>query len=506
MDVFSTETALDFTRVGTDTLFNLDLLDWDSILDNPFVAPGEDDGTVVTSSESSNQQVISPEATNSQNDVRDGASQSVVSVVLPVGMSLMQISPLEAHSSQILQYLRESSQGSPAMGSVVQHGQHVPVPALALQILPSAHPAASPAFLERFGHQTAIILYLFDAVRAIMFDQRPELRSYELQLPLPCDETIFAASTEDEWQALYVNTGTVTRMEYPAILSLFLCQSPTEVTFQFSVMGAFIVLHDVAEQRISAQLADAQSKVIDNSLRLWRKHWDSTVERPGSMTSTGLYRDRALAYWYLGSLMNHDPRTTGLDIAHVSINANILENVAQLKHCIQEVAAMGRPRIPIYEGDGPVPMAVIRQQLARLPTGHCTWFYYGTAYGPAHIRRYKLYIIDKEFMKVPGARRIDPATIPANHYFWARHRVASGVPDLHELAWLNWRLNGAHAFFSPVSSITEPDANKLLQIAKRRHKEAGLDMFPAFCVGLREMHLSSISSMTEVVTPPERLR
>jgi hypothetical protein len=67
--------------------------------------------------------------------------------------------------------------------------------------------------------------------------------------------------------------------------------------------------------------------------------------------------------------------------------------------------------------------------------------------------------------------------------------VASGIPDLHELAWLNWRPNGAHVFFSPVSSITGPDANKLLQIAKRRHEEAGLDLFPAFCVGLREMHL-----------------
>ena len=134
-------------------------------------------------------------------------------------------------------------------------------------------------------------------------------------------------------------------------------------------------------------------------------------------------------------------------------------------------------------------MEVIRRELEKSPTGDCTWIYYGTAYGPEHIRKYKLEIIDREFRKVEGARRIDPTVIPADHYYWARHRVASGTPDLHELAWLNWLPNGAHVFFSPVSSITGRDAEKLLQIAKRRHHEAGIDMFPAFCVGLREMHL-----------------
>ncbi|KAJ3546566.1 hypothetical protein NM208_g1938 [Fusarium decemcellulare] len=168
---------------------------------------------------------------------------------------------------------------------------------------------------------------------------------------------------------------------------------------------------------------------------------------------------------------------------------NILENVAQLKHCIQEIAAVGRPRSDFYQGDGVIPMDIVRQELRKLPCGECTWIYYGTAYGPEQIRRPKLDIIHSEFMKVPGACRIDPAAIPEDSYFWARHRVASGIPDLHELAWLNWLPNGAHVFFSPVSAIRGRDAVKLLEIAKRRHKEAGLDIFPAYCIGLREMHL-----------------
>lgn len=110
-DVFSTEPALDLMGVSTDTFFNLDLLDW-SILDNSFVAHREDNGTVVTCSESSNQQVISPEATTSPYDFGDCAGRFVTPVNLPSGMSLMQISPLEAHCSHILQYLREASQGS----------------------------------------------------------------------------------------------------------------------------------------------------------------------------------------------------------------------------------------------------------------------------------------------------------------------------------------------------------------------------------------------------------
>lgn len=134
-------------------------------------------------------------------------------------------------------------------------------------------------------------------------------------------------------------------------------------------------------------------------------------------------------------------------------------------------------------------MEAIRHELCKLPSGDCTWIYYGTAYGPEHIRKYKLDVIDREFKKVRGSCRIDPSKIPADHYFWARHRVASGIPDLHELAWLNWLPNGGHVFFSPVSSITGKDAMSLLRIAEKRHAEFGLDMFPAFCIGLREMHL-----------------
>lgn len=134
--------------------------------------------------------------------------------------------------------------------------------------------------------------------------------------------------------------------------------------------------------------------------------------------------------------------------------------------------------------------ALARQIALRdLNYGDFTWLYYGMSYGPKHIRQYKLDIIHKEFMKIPGARRIDPASLPQDDYFWSRDRIAAGIPDLEELRWVNWYPNGGHIAFSPVSPVRGPDATNLWTIARGRAAEFGLDIFPAFCVGLREMHL-----------------
>ncbi|KAI0007142.1 putative vanilly-alcohol oxidase [Xylariaceae sp. FL0662B] len=169
--------------------------------------------------------------------------------------------------------------------------------------------------------------------------------------------------------------------------------------------------------------------------------------------------------------------------------ANILENVAQLRHVTQTIAARGKPRTSIYTGNGTLPDDVVHRAAADTPVGDHTWVYYGMSYGPPHIRQYKLSIIDAEFKRVSGARRIDPATLPPDEYFWARDRVAAGIPDIQELRWVNWMPNGAHIAFSPVSPIRGADARRLFELAKRRHDQFGIDLFPAFCVGLREMHL-----------------
>lgn len=136
-----------------------------------------------------------------------------------------------------------------------------------------------------------------------------------------------------------------------------------------------------------------------------------------------------------------------------------------------------------------MPEDVVRKFMKSTPIGECTWIYYGMSYGPEHIRKYKLDIIDKEFKKISGARRVDPSTLSEDEYFWSRDRIAAGVPDFVELLWVNWVPNGAHVAFSPVSPIRGMDAMKLFRMGKDLHDKYAIDFFPAFCVGLREMHL-----------------
>lgn len=169
--------------------------------------------------------------------------------------------------------------------------------------------------------------------------------------------------------------------------------------------------------------------------------------------------------------------------------SNILENVAQLRHGLQTLSVKGYPRTKYFKGTGPMPDDIVRKHLRETATGECAWVYYGMSYGPAHIRGHKLDIIDKEFHRIPGCKRIDSSKLPADEYFWSRDRIASGTPDLEELKWVNWMPNGAHIAFSPVSPIRGKDAENLFELARKRHSEAGIDLMPAFCVGLREMHL-----------------
>lgn len=386
-DSFGNDTSdIDFLNLAEDMYFDLDLLDW-SILDNSFVARREENRTDATMSEESpSQQFISPEtAMVSPHDIEmgsgdggDGGGQrGTTRFHLPRGMSLMQISPLDAHRLQILKFLQESNQGSRRWDQWLSldnmslflrsyfksFHQHTPLLHLpfwnitatstrlifamilmgamysgdlksngseALQLSKMAqtfawtsdpslqaggpaqfdtiqavyivtlldafyfpskryrppvdtrklvdearnagvfdgvHPATEPwkmkwdewsaqesrirsVYLSSLRPpftdlppRTAFILYLFDAIRAVLFDQRPELHVYELRLPLPCDENIFAASTEEEWRELYVNAQNLTRVEYPVVLSLFLCHDPIKVPLHLSVMGSFTVLH-----------------------------------------------------------------------------------------------------------------------------------------------------------------------------------------------------------------------------------------------------------------------
>ena len=178
-----------------------------------------------------------------------------------------------------------------------------------------------------------------------------------------------------------------------------------------------------------------------------------------------------------------------VDIVRPLRIAMILENAANIRHALQVLALSGKPRSAFYDGNGPFPTKKMHEFLQTHPYGECTWLYYGTCYGPKEVRKLKLDIIHREFMKVPGARRIEPAKLPPTDYFWSRDRISSGEPDLEELAWVNWWPNGGHVAFSPVAPTRGADALRLWHMAKEHWAKFGLDFFFDFVVGLRELHL-----------------
>ncbi|KAF2799629.1 hypothetical protein K505DRAFT_356446 [Melanomma pulvis-pyrius CBS 109.77] len=445
-DTFGNDIAdVSFLNLGANAFFDLDLLDG-GMFDNLFPTGRDDISTDIAISESPYQQSISPEITATSRSYAEDTNTN-----LPCGMSLLQISPLDAHRLQILQFLNESNQdswqwnqwlgvsnmarflrsyfksfhqhtpllhlpfwniaststrlvfsmilmGAMYSGDLKSYGSEArqlcqmaqtfawasdlslqaggpaeldtiqavyiatlldtfyfpakrhrpPVntrrlinEARSAGVFDSVNPSNEPWKMkwdewsaQEMRIRTAFILYLFDAIRAVLFDQRPELHLYELRLPLPCDENIFAVNSKDNWHELYANSQNPTRVDYPIVLSLFLCNHPVEMPLHFSVMGAFVVLHGIllhiweqktihvqidcskisneVEQNVRKHLVNIQSQVVDNALRLWRKHWVVTLSRPGSMASEGLYRDRALAYWFLGNIMNRNRSMGGM--------------------------------------------------------------------------------------------------------------------------------------------------------------------------------------------------
>lgn len=169
--------------------------------------------------------------------------------------------------------------------------------------------------------------------------------------------------------------------------------------------------------------------------------------------------------------------------------AMILDNAVNIRHALQLLALSGKPRSAFYEGEGAFPSERMYEYLKTHPYGECTWVYFGACYGPKEVRKMKLDIIHREFMKLPGARRINPPELAPTDYFSSRDRIASGESDLEELPWVNWWPNGAHVAFSPVAPTRGADALRLWQMAKKHWAAFGLDFFLDFVVGLRELHL-----------------
>ncbi|KAF8577799.1 vanillyl alcohol oxidase [Ramaria rubella] len=168
--------------------------------------------------------------------------------------------------------------------------------------------------------------------------------------------------------------------------------------------------------------------------------------------------------------------------------SRVLGNVPQLRHAVQELAVTGKGRREFFDGEGLLPPKVLSGYMKKTVYGDITWILYGTVYGSRTAQTASLDVIRQAFSVIPEAKFVFPDDVPPDHYLHSRVAICSGVPQLTDLNWLQWKPNGAHLFFSPISPTNGKDARKLYDIVKSRHEEFGFDMMPAFCIAPREMH------------------
>ena len=113
-----------------------------------------------------------------------------------------------------------------------------------------------------------------------------------------------------------------------------------------------------AELRIYNVLIEAQTQVVNNALRLWRIHWTRTIASTRSVASTGLYRERALAYWLLGHTMNHNSSIAIATGGHTQDHATWTEKVPQLLRRLTTLLDAGQ-----LDLTSDVPVELINRQL-----------------------------------------------------------------------------------------------------------------------------------------------
>jgi 4-cresol dehydrogenase (hydroxylating) len=138
-------------------------------------------------------------------------------------------------------------------------------------------------------------------------------------------------------------------------------------------------------------------------------------------------------------------------------------------------------RAPWWQGDGPIPDAVIDDMGRELEIGRWTMRF--ALYGDAAVVDHRFAKIKAAFERIPGAEvwgtKCAPADIPNLEH--PVERVQGGVPslDLNQMtAWYGGE-EGGHIGFSPVAPLTGRDATALRDLLRGMVQEAGLDYIAA---------------------------
>ena len=138
-----------------------------------------------------------------------------------------------------------------------------------------------------------------------------------------------------------------------------------------------------------------------------------------------------------------------------------IENVPQLWNTISHASVIST-RAPWYDGDGPIPDAVIDRMARELEIGR--WYMRFALYGDKQVVDYRFAKVKAAFERIPGVEVWGTKTTPENAKNLAHpaERIQGGVPDLEMNAMTGWyggaEGSGGHVGFSPVAPLTGHDA------------------------------------------------
>jgi 4-cresol dehydrogenase (hydroxylating) len=150
-----------------------------------------------------------------------------------------------------------------------------------------------------------------------------------------------------------------------------------------------------------------------------------------------------------------------------------------------------------YDGDGPMPDAVIDKMARELEIGR--WIMRFALYGDEAVVDHRFAKIRRAFERIEGAEvwgsKHAPEEIPSLEH--PAEKIQGGVPNLdwnNMTAWYGGE-EGGHIGFSPVAPLTGRDASAVRDLLRGKVNEAGLD----YIVGILPVNPRSLVHITMVI-------
>ena len=142
------------------------------------------------------------------------------------------------------------------------------------------------------------------------------------------------------------------------------------------------------------------------------------------------------------------------------------------------IASFMSVRSQWYEGEGPIPEAVLDKMQQKLHLGR--WNASFGLYGPEDRVQGDWKRIKKAVAHIPGIELHERLYQRGDDIHHPRDMSMAGIPNLTEFGLVNWRGPGGHIDFSPVGPLSPDHARKAHDLIKAKTEEYGFDFLGGF--------------------------